>query len=160
MKFITRFLLALALSTAGGATFAGGAGHPNDHPGNLAGRVFLVEVTILSSPVFPDYEGAVFPSCFTFEEDGTWIDLEWPGEGADPIPGVWVQHTGFPHVTFTATSNAPWGWTLIEYGIAGPAKGPGMMKMKNYAMVFDAYNDNELVFYIESKGHAVDACPL
>ena len=159
MKFITRVLLALALSAAGGATFADGTGHQNGDPGDLAGQVFLVEVTILSSPFFPEYEGAVFPSCFTFEEDGTWIDLEWPGEGAEPIPGVWVQHTGFPHVTFTATSNDPsLGWTLIEYGVAGPSRGPGMMKMKNYAMVFTA--DNELVFYIKGTGHAVDACPL
>jgi len=62
-------------------------------------------------------------------------------------------------VTFTATSNDPsLGWTLIEYGIAGPANGPRRMKMKNYAMVFTA--DNELVFYLESRGHAVDTCPL
>lgn len=159
MKVIMKPVVALLCSTL---AFAYQANADPDNSGDLAGlsgRVFLAEVTIQSSPFFPEFEGAVFPTCYFFEEDGTWIDLEWPGEGAPPVPGVWVQHTELPHVSFTAT--APWpavGWTLILNGSANPARGQGNQKYQSYAMVFGV--EQELIFYITSEGHAVDSCPL
>ena len=127
--------------------------------GSLAGKVFLVEATILSSPFFPEYEGAVFPSCFTFEEDGTWIDLEWPGEGMEPIPGVWIQHSEFPYINFTAFATWPaMGWKLVEYGLASRGERTGKGQMTTYGMVFS--ETDELVFYITTEGHAVESCPL
>lgn len=159
MRLLTILTLAAACSTFGNAAVAGEGSRKGDYTDALAGRVFLSEVEILSSPFFPEYEGAVFPTCFTFQEDGTWIDKEWPGEGAEPIPGVWIEHTGFPHVSFTATAREPsLGWTLVEYGTAGPSQGREKLNMRNYAMVFGP--ENELIFYIEGEGHAVEACPL
>jgi hypothetical protein len=159
MKLFTILVFTVAFSTYGNAAVAGEGSPQGDSSGALAGRIFLVEVEILSSPFFPEYEGAIFPTCFTFQEDGTWIDLEWPGEGAEPIPGVWIEHTGFPHVSFTATAKEPsLGWTLVEYGVAGPSQGRGNLKMSTYAMVFG--EANELFFYIQGKGHAVETCPL
>lgn len=159
MNTLARLIPGVICGTIVG-TFCGNA--LSDDSGDLAGlsgRTYLVEATILSSPVYPEYEGAVFPSCFIFEEDGTWIDLEFPGEGQDPAQGVWIQHTELPHISFTATAVEPaFGWTLIEYGVANPGRGMGNQRMQTYAMVFG--DDRELVFYVKSEGHEVDACPL
>ncbi len=133
--------------------------HDSDASG-LAGKIFYVEATILSSPIFPEYEGAILQSCFTFQEDGSWIDLEWPGEGAEPIPGVWFEHDNFPFVNFTAIARWPAaGWTLVENGIATwghPRRGAA--RISTYAMV--VAEDNSLIFYLRARGHEVETCPL
>lgn len=127
--------------------------------GSLAGKVFLVEATILSSPFFPEYEGAIFPSCFTFEADGTWIDFEWPGEGLDPIPGKWIQHSEVPFVRFSAFATWPaTGWKLVENGLASRGESEGKGQLTAFGMVFS--ETDELVFYVTTVGHAVDSCPL
>lgn len=158
MRGRTNLLLVVAISALGSAGIAESGGH-GDEGGSLEGKIFLIEATIVSSPIFPEFEGAVFPSCFTFEEDGTWIDLEWPGEGLEPIPGVWIQHTEFPFVHFTAVARYPAaGWTLVEYGVASPGERRKKQRMTTYGTVFT--ETNELVFYVQTKGRAVDACPL
>jgi hypothetical protein len=128
--------------------------------GGLADRVFLVEATVLST-TFPEYEGAVFPACFIFNEDGTVIDTEWPGEGAAPIPGVWIQHTDdFPITRFTSYFRWPaLNWTLIQDGIATWAGYSRQReRVETYGMVFT--DTNELAFYIRARGHGVETCPL
>lgn len=156
MKATTSLASALAICVLG-AGFAQ-AGDHHDR-GSLAGEIYYIEATIVSSPIFPEYQGAVFPTCFTFEEDGTWIDLEWPGEGMSPIPGVWIQHTEFPFVNFTAFARYPAaGWTLVEYGLVAPGGKGNAQRMNTYGMVFT--ETNELVFYVTTEGHAVETCPL
>jgi hypothetical protein len=157
MKLTTTLASALLISAFSGTGFAADGDHGDR--GSLAGQVFYIEATIVSSPIFTEYEGAVFPSCFTFEEDGTWIDLEWPGEGLPPIPGVWIAHTEFPFVQFTSFARYPAaGWTLVEYGLVAPGGQQNQQRMNTYGMVFT--ETNELVFYVTTKGHAVETCPL
>ncbi len=159
MTLLTRLLPSVLIGALGGTVCADAISKDSGDLAGLSGRVFLVEATIVSSPPFPEYEGFSFPSCFIFEEDGTWIDLEFPGEGAEPIPGVWIQHTEVPHVNFTATAVDPSiGWSLIEYGVANPGRGLGNQSIETYGMVFSAAQ--ELIFYVRSEGRAVDSCPL
>jgi hypothetical protein len=157
MRVSNKLASIAAIGTLAGIGFA--AAEPPDDQRSLAGKVFLVEATIVSSPIFPEYEGAVFPNCYTFEEDGTWIDLEWPGEGLDPIPGVWFQHAELPFVRFTTFARWPAaGWDLVVNGVATPGERRNDGQMTAYALVFT--NTNDLVFYVTAKGQAVENCPL
>jgi len=157
MRVLNNLAIVLVMSTLGGAGLA--QANPAGDRGSLAGKVFYVEALVVSSPLFPEYEGVTIPSCFTFEEDGSWIDLEWPGEGLEPIPGVWVQHSEFPFIQFTAFGTWPAaGWTLVEYGFASLGERREKGRMTTFAMVFS--EGNELVFYLTTKGHEVESCPL
>jgi hypothetical protein len=157
MKVLSSLAFVLVMSTVGGAGIADAG--PGGNRGSLAGKVFYIEALIVSSPSFPEYEGATILSCFTFEEDGSFIDLEWPGEGLEPIPGVWVQHTEFPFIQFTAFGRWPAaGWTLVEHGFASLGEQRGKGQMTTYATVLS--ETNEIVFYLTTKGHAVETCPL
>lgn len=157
MKVASVGSVGLALSLLGSVA----VGEP-DNTGDLdglSGRVFLAEITIVASSILPELEGYMFPTCFFFNADGSFVDTEWPGQGQDPIPGVWVQHTDLPKVRFTATADFPaLGWNLIEYGIAQPARGTGNQKLTTYATIFSAEDD--LLIYAQGEGHAVESCPL
>lgn len=154
MRVLTNVAVALVIGTLGGT----GPAAAGDR-GSLAGEVFLVEATIVSSPLFPEFEGATFPSCLFFEENGSWIDLEWPGEGLEPIPGVWTQHSEVPFIRYTGLARWPAvGWDLVQYGLASRGVGEGKAQLTTYGMVFS--NTNELIFYITGRGHGVNTCPL
>lgn len=159
MKVLSKLVFTLILGTLASVSLAGDGRHHDGNSASLAGKVFYVEATVLSSPFFPEYEGAVIQSCLTFNEDGSFVDLEWPGEGAEPVPGVWVQHTQFPAISFT--SNSRWGdagWTLVQNGVVSLGGWWYPQRFSAYAMVFD--DDNTVIFYFRDKGYAVDSCPL
>jgi hypothetical protein len=159
VKIFSKLIFTVVVATLGGVSFAGGAGHRDGNPASLAGKVFYVEAAVLSSPFFPEYEGAVIPSCVIFNEDGSFVDLEWPGEGADPVPGVWIQHTQFPALSFTARSRwSAAGWTLVQNGIVSLGGWWHPQRFSAYSMVFD--DDDTVIFYFRGKGYEVDSCPL
>lgn len=157
MRVLKPLLLTLLIGTLGSIGLAEAS--QGDDRASLAGKIFYVDATILSSPSFPEYEGFVIQSCFWFEEDGTWIDLEWPGEGLEPIPGVWIQHTESPFINFTAFARWPdLGWTLVEDGVVSLGEKAKKGRLRTNATVFS--ETNEVVFYLSVEGHDVESCPL
>ena len=79
---------------------AGSSGSHSRH--SLAGRTFLVNVKNLD-------DGTSNLNCYTFEEDGTWIDPRFLGPTIEELlfPGDWIQHTGGFITRYTAFAKSP-----------------------------------------------------
>lgn len=122
----------------------------------LGGRVFLVEVEVVSAldccglpPV-----GFVFPNCYFFEPDGTWVDPAFPRPEA-VVPGNWIQHSNGTKTTYTASVDA--GVVLIQDGTITPANGKGVLQLEAFTTVW--FGDFPLAEFV-SVGSEVDECPL
>ena len=66
---------------------------------NLSGQSFQVTVMNLE-------DGQSFSNCYTFEEDGTWIDPQFLGPGL-VFPGTWVEHGGSRVTRYTSFAKSP-----------------------------------------------------
>lgn len=78
----------------------------------LAGKTFLVRVKDLDV-------GTTNLNCYTFEEDGTWIDPRFLGPTAAEglVPGNWIQHAGGLTTRYTAFARTPFDVDLNPFGI-------------------------------------------
>lgn len=86
----------------------------------LGGRSFAVEVTELGTI-------NLFPNCYSFNEDGSWIDPLFP------VPGTWTQDSPGAATTYTATGVLPIGGgiavLLTQVGRVTPARGKGTLQL-------------------------------
>lgn len=114
----------------------------------LGDRVFFVSVEVLADPggIFPP--GFVFPNCYFFNADGSWVD---PGF---PVPGTWSQDSVGAKTGYSATADAGGGIVLVQEGLVTPAEGGGVLQITAYseAAIFG------LAFW--SVGFEVEECPL
>lgn len=154
IKAFVGFIAGLGIVSSAGAEPA----RPDELNG-LAGRTFAIEAEIVYSIDPESPVGLVFENCYTFNEDGSWIDPLWfPGE---VIPGVWVQHTELPKIQYTATVTASDPLLLIQNGVVNPSRGKGNQKLTAYTTVFAVENgDPLLVVEVVSRGRAVETCPF
>ena len=120
----------------------------------LGGRVFLVEVEVVASFIEELPVGMVFPNCYFFEADGTWVDPAFPNPET-PVPGTWTQHSNGTKTTYTASAEV--GIVLYQEGMITPAKGAGVLQLEAFSSVF--FGDFSLADFV-SVGSEVDECPL
>ena len=120
----------------------------------LGGRVFLVEVEVVASVLAELPVGTVFPNCYFFEADGTWLDPAFPNPET-PVPGTWMQHSNGAKTTYTASADA--GILLWQEGTITPAHGTGVLQLEAFSTVF--FGDFALADFV-SVGSEVDECPL
>ena len=142
-------VLALAAGVTGASVWA------DSDPG-LAGKVFAIEAEVLFSPSFP--AGTVLNNCYTFNEDGTWDDPYFPDPYA-PLPGVWVQHTDGPRISYTAVI-ADWApdlW-LVQNGSVKSGRGASAQRLQAHSMVF--VDGETLIAELVSYGREVEECPF
>ena len=53
----------------------------------MGGRIFLVEVEVISSLLGDELPvGTIFPNCYFFDNGGVWNDPSFP------VLGTWMQH--------------------------------------------------------------------
>lgn len=114
----------------------------------LGDRVFLVNVEVVADPlgIFPP--GFIFPNCYFFVADGTWID---PGF---PVPGTWTQDSVGANTGYSASADAGDGAVLLQEGLVTPAQGGGVLQITAYSE-FAA-----LGLQFVSVGFEVEECPL
>ena len=126
----------------------------------LGGRIFLVEVEVLSAidnlglpPV-----GFVFSNCYFFGPDGRWLDPAFPSTEAFVV-GNWLQYSNGAKTTYTATADATVeaGVVLIQDGTVTPAKGRGVLQLEAFTTVY--FLEFVLAEFV-SVGSEVDECPL
>lgn len=114
----------------------------------LSDRVFLVNVEVVADPgcFFPP--GFVFPNCYFFNADGSWVD---PGF---PVAGTWLQDSVGVKTGYSATADAGGGLVLIQEGLVTPADGGGVLQITAYSTA--------VIFGLEflSVGFEVEGCPL
>lgn len=138
------------------------ASHGNSSRDSLSGRSFQVNVKDLAT-------GDSNSNCYTFEEDGTWIDpLFLPGF---VIPGTWIQHTGWPFTRYTSFARTPFPLDLgpdlglapirlIQNGTVRPGWRKGSLRLRAYSTAIaevEAIGDVVLGNFL-STGHSVDSC--
>ena len=121
----------------------------------LGDRVFLVEVEVVASVLGDDLPvGMVFPNCYFFEDDGTWIDPAFPNPET-PVPGTWMQHSNGTKTTYTASAEV--GIVLWQEGTVTPAKGGGVLQLKAFSTLW--FGDFALAEFV-TVGSEVNECPL
>jgi hypothetical protein len=117
----------------------------------MAGRVFLVEVEVVSSILGDDLPvGTVFPNCYFFDNGGVWVD---PGF---PEAGTWMQHSNGAKTTYTAFADAD-GLVLMQDGSVTPAHGNGVLQLEAFSTLI--VGELTLAEFV-SVGSEVDDCPL
>ena len=127
-------------------------------PMSLAGRSFQIHGTYVSwddslgfGPKPPDFE-----NCYSFEEDGTWIDPLFPALG------TWIQHTGGYLTRYTAFANAldllgpGVDLGLIQNGVVKRSGHRGKLKLNAYSTV--VIGGGTVLGVVLSKGRAVHSC--
>ena len=120
----------------------------------LGDRVFLVEVEVVASVLEELPVGTVFPNCYFFEADGTWVDPAFPNPET-PVPGTWTQHSNGAKTTYSASADA--GIVLWQEGTVTPAKGGGVLQLEAFSTLW--FGDFALAEFV-SVGSEVDECPL
>lgn len=114
----------------------------------LGDRVFLVNVEVIADPngIFPP--GFIFPNCYFFNADGSWVD---PGF---PVPGTWEQDSVGAKTGYSATADAGEGIVLLQNGVVTPADGRGVLQITAHS--------EAAIFGLEflSVGFEVEECPL
>jgi len=114
----------------------------------LGDRVFFVNVEVVADPngFFPP--GYVFPNCYFFNADGSWVD---PGF---PVPGTWEQDSVGTATGYSATADAGGGLVLLQNGVVTPANGGGVLQITAHS--------EAAIFGLEflSVGVEVEECPL
>lgn len=129
---------------------------------NAADRFFEIKVKLIAggtSPFFdpPDTPG---PNCYSFREDGTWIDPLFP----NPI-GTWVPEDS-PGMVEHYTAMADWGGIpdvippllLVQEGQVTPTTGNGEVRLQAFSTLFIDGTDIVLAVFM-STGHEVNECP-
>jgi hypothetical protein len=125
----------------------------------LGGRTFAVEVTNLTTGELP------FENCYTFNEDGSWDDPEFPP--GNPVPGTWVQDSTGAKTTYTATAifplGGPYAVLLTQIGTVTPANGSGTLQLDAHNTVDVVLVDDPSVvilplFVLTSVGYQDNEC--
>ena len=126
---------------------------------NLSGRSFQVHVEYLPGYILSDTPA--FDNCYTFVDDGTWIDPEFPGNGAPPVTGKWIQHTGGWVTRYTGFAEvsdlfAPGvDLQLVQNGTVTPSWRRGKLRLRAYSTVLIG---TDVFAVVKSTGHSVDSC--
>jgi len=138
---------------------------PNGHKSrdSLSGRSFQVNVKDLDL-------GTSNSNCYTFEEDGTWIDPLFLEDFV--FPGTWIQHTGWFVTRYTAFARVPASvdlfvddgtsaLLLIQNGTVTPTWRKGKLRLRAYSTVIIETTDGDgeiVIGNFLSTGHSVDSC--
>lgn len=136
------------------------AGPGNSDQLNLGGRTFAIQGEYLAIlPGFGLEVGDTFDNCYTFEEDGTWIDPLFL-DGL-VIPGIWEQYPAPKSRTdyrAIADGTGIVGLLLIQQGTVAPGRGDKQLEALTTIIIPVAGN---LVFAtVRSIGTEVDVCPF
>jgi hypothetical protein len=124
----------------------------------LGGRTFAVQVTNLTGngPPF-----GTFSNCYTFNDDGSWIDPLFP------VPGTWIQDSTGAATGYTATAFLPIGGglavLLVQEGTVTPAMGGGTLQLEasTSASIVLASDPTVVIFPLDdflSVGHQDNQC--
>ncbi len=146
-------LLAPVLGTAVLAASGGIAMAQPDGPQRLRGmegRSFAVEVTGLApTPI---------QNCYTFEEDGVWIDDAVRVPGTDiRIPGSWSQNGVGATTSYSAVLL---DGAISQHGTVTPAKGSGVLQLSATTNIAaGVLGPNAPALTVHSVGSEVEACP-
>lgn len=127
-------------------------------------RFFQIQVKLIAGGQSPFFEppATPAPNCYSFLEDGTWIDPAFP----NPV-GTWVPEDP-QGVVARYTAMADWGGIpdvlppllLVQEGQMTPAgrKGKDMARLQAFSTLFVAGTDIVLAEFM-STGHEVEGCP-
>ena len=122
----------------------------SQHLRGMGGRIFLVDVEVVSSLIPELPAGTVFPNCYIFDNGGVWIDP------AFPVPGTWMQHSNGAATPYTAFADAD-GLVLLQEGFVTPGMGRGILQLDAFSTLL--LGELKLAEFA-SVGSEVDACPL
>ena len=124
-------------------------------------RFFQIQVKQIAGGKSPIYEppSPPGPNCYSFYEDGTWIDPLFP----NPI-GAWEAHPDGVVARYTAM--AEWEGIpgvfppllLVQEGHITPTTGNGMVRLHGFSTLYVAGTPIVLAEFV-SNGYEVDACP-
>lgn len=109
----------------------------------------IVKVTATIIPGATGPVGTEFPNCYTFQEDGVWIDPGFPELGTwtqDAIRGATARYTATAQVD---------GLLLEQGGKVTPFRGRDSRKLKAYTSLAA---DGTVLAEFLSRGHEVDSC--
>ena len=125
-------------------------------------RFFQIQVKLISGgqSAFFDPPGPPGPNCYSFLDDGTWIDPLFP----NPF-GIWVPEDS-NGVVEQYTAAAAWDGIpdvippllLIQEGQITPTTGNGQVRLQAFSTVFILGTDIVLAQFM-STGREVDECP-
>ena len=126
---------------------------------NLGGRTFAIQGEYLAAlPGLPFEAGDTFVNCYTFEEDGVWIDPLFL-EGF-VIPGTWEQYSAPKARTdyrAIADGTGTVGLLLIQHGTVAPGRGSKQLEALTTILIPGA--GNLVLATVRSIGTEVDVCP-
>ena len=127
---------------------------------DAADRFFHIQVKLIAggqSPFFtpPSPPG---PNCYSFLEDGTWIDPLF----LEPV-GIWAPDSNGVVTRYTAAADFPGGFglpplLLVQEGQITPTAGDGQVRLHAFSTVFLGGTDVVLAEFM-STGYEVDECP-
>ncbi len=133
---------------------------------SLAGRAFAIEGEWLASAEgfgLPP-AGTVFENCYTFNEDGTWVDPLFPA------PAYWIQHTAGRKISYTAIGDgSAFAAILVQNGTVQQGRrndgdsdsdsdsdGKRKARLTAYSTLY--FLGGLVAGEIVSRGHEVDTC--
>ena len=152
-RIVTAFVaVMLSIGLAGTSMAESGSEEENQ---SLGGRIFLVEVEVVSSLVPELPVGTVFPNCYIFDHGGIWIDPAFPDPTA-PVSGTWLQHRDHLNTPYTAFADAD-GLVILQRGWIGSFRRHSALKIRAHSTVF--VGELKLAKFV-SKGEEVSECPL
>jgi hypothetical protein len=125
-------------------------------------RFFEVNVKLIAGGLSPFFDAPDRPdsNCYSFLDDGTWIDPKFP----NPI-GTWVPEDSAGVVDhYTAMAN--WGGIpdvlppllLVQEGQITPGTRNGKVRIQAFSTLFVDQTDIVLAMFM-STGHEVEECP-
>lgn len=121
---------------------------------DAADRFFQVKVQFIAAGQSPFWEppSPPGPNCYSFLEDGTWIDPQFvPGEWEADPDGVGVVER------YTAWAEIPsLSFLLVQEGQVTPARGNGRARLQAFSTFFVG---GEVAAEFMSTGYEVDECP-
>ncbi len=125
----------------------------------LGGRTFDVQVTNLTGMGEPL---GTFANCYTFNEDGSWIDPLFP------VPGTWIQDSTGAKTSYSASALFDIGGGLAvlieQQGTVTPAQGKGTLQLEAFSHVsIILIADGSLLMQLDSffsVGHQDNECSL
>jgi len=135
---------------------------------DVENRYFQIQVKQIAggqSPFFapPSPPG---PNCYSFLEDGTWLDPLFLGPPLGIFPGIWELVDSIGAVTrYTAMADSPAfpvfdlpALTLVQEGQITPTTGNGKVRLQAFSTVYVAGTLIVLAEFM-STGYEVDTCP-
>jgi hypothetical protein len=122
--FAVAIAMIIPLGVGGIAETVGATPDESQRLRGLGGRTFEVEVTNLTT-------GDVFANCYTFNEDGTWIDPLFPA------PGVWSQNSNGASTSYSGEASffipGVISASLVQEGTVTPAGGRGILQLEAHS---------------------------